>query len=138
MKSHILGEEDYPNSAVDGHATWSAELPVARSQYAHDGLESREDELWSVRLEVGRQAYDIPLPRNIASTVTELQQALAELSSEVLGVDMTPSEWMRDNFATMRVEYLDQHGRYSTMRATTSIRSVHASRQLRVSHTPGL
>jgi hypothetical protein len=92
-----------------------------------------DDNTWSVHIKLGDQDFEVPLPQSVASNTLELRQALAELASEMLGVERVPAAWMRDQFATMRVLYSDPNGRDVPMHDNTKIRAVYASRTLVVS-----
>jgi len=95
------------------------------------------DGFWSVLFDVGGQDIEMPLQQTIATDVTELKQALAELASEALGPKKTPSAWMRDELGSLRVQYVDSDERPLTVSHRTPFSDVIASPYLRVTESSG-
>ena len=114
---------------------------AARRRYEAGPVYGGETELgnvgeqgeWSVELQLAGQTVDMPLPQSVATSGSELKQALAELAIEVLGAEALPTEWLADDLTSMCVHYSDGKGRMTKMRPSTSFRQLCASRTLQVS-----
>ena len=87
---------------------------------------------WMVELQLSGQSIDMPLPHSVATSPSELKQALGELAVEVLGPGALPTDWLADDYTSMRVIYRDASDQPAVMRPSTCFRQVCRSPTLRV------
>lgn len=143
----------YPNSATEGASVLprASDPSIAgrtgRVRPQHDlcqigggtsALSDDDDEFWSVIIRVdGREIEAPPLPVRCASNVSQLQDAIASIASELLGPHAAPSEWLAGDLDSMQLQYLTIQARLATVRPSTDFNAILESRVLRVSYNGG-